>query len=139
MLRPAVAATNCAKAGKTTGSDMGDGAPVNGREPEGPKVPGREEAVNDGPKTALSQGPGTRPSRRGSGRGKRGDPSVLRNIRGDLQSRRLRQSLTGIGRNPPQNVAFSPYIKSSRGQYDDWCAFEHCPRDWSHRKTWIAS
>jgi len=30
----------------------------------GPKVPGREEAVNDGPKTALWPGPGNRLWRR---------------------------------------------------------------------------
>jgi hypothetical protein len=30
----------------------------------GPKVPGREEAVNDGPKAALSPGPGSRLWRR---------------------------------------------------------------------------
>jgi hypothetical protein len=41
----------------------------------GPKVPGREEAVNDGPKTALWPGPGNRLWRRQLGPRGRGGPA----------------------------------------------------------------
>jgi hypothetical protein len=48
----------------------------------GPKVPGREEVVNDSPKIALWPGPGNRLWRRQLGsRGAR-DPRALRNIPG---------------------------------------------------------
>jgi len=40
----------------------------------GPKVPGREEAVNDGPRTALWPGPGNRLWRRQLGPRGAGDP-----------------------------------------------------------------
>jgi len=57
MLRPAVAATNCAKALETAGLNIADRTPVDGkttgyghaRHDRSPKVPGREKAVNDGP------------------------------------------------------------------------------------------
>src|SRR4030081_1692176 len=64
MLQPAVAATNRARAGKTTGLNIGWGAcrwkkPCYGhaRRDRCHKVPGRGKAVNDGPTTALSRGP----------------------------------------------------------------------------------
>src|SRR3954466_8162551 len=64
MLRPAVAAANCDRAGKASGLDIGR-APVAekaryGRAATGrpPKVPGRGEAVNDRRRTALSPGTG---------------------------------------------------------------------------------
>src|SRR5260370_17657800 len=67
MLRPAVAIAKNARAGKTRGLDIGRRRPSlkkntrwghAGRD-RSPKVPKRGEAVNEGPKTALSVGPGT--------------------------------------------------------------------------------
>src|ERR1019366_5704484 len=69
MLRPAVAATNCVRAGKTSGLDIGrrrlwaEKTPDMAMQGIWPcracpvhKLPGRGEAVNDGRKTALSAG-----------------------------------------------------------------------------------
>src|SRR3981081_3364747 len=90
MLQPAVAATNCARAGKTTGLNIGWGAcrwkkPCYGhaRRDRCHKVPGRGKAVNDGPTAALSPGPGTRPS----GREMRRVPDVVQRARGDAKHR----------------------------------------------------
>src|ERR1700738_3114904 len=63
MLRPAVAATNCARAGETSGLDIGrrrlsveETRNSRARRGRCRKVPGQEEAVNEVRKTALSPG-----------------------------------------------------------------------------------
>src|SRR3979411_1777465 len=90
MLQPAVAATNCARAGKIAGLNIGWGAcrwkkPCYGhaRRDRCHKVPGRGKAVNDGPTTTLSPGPGTRPS----GREMRRVPDVVQRARGNAKHR----------------------------------------------------
>src|SRR5712664_3893381 len=65
MLRPAVAATNCARAGKATGLDIDDGAPVDGRKPDTamqgvtdpPKCPGGGRPSTTARKQRYRAGP----------------------------------------------------------------------------------
>src|SRR5882762_5725728 len=80
MLRPAVAATNCAKAGKTTGSDMGDRAPVDARKPERAQSARAGGGRQRRPENSVITGPGTGLSRRGPD-ARSARPGALRNIR----------------------------------------------------------
>src|ERR1700736_3209884 len=54
MLRPAVAATNCAKVWETSGLGIGDGAPVDGRKPDTAM-----QGVTDPPKCPGGRRPST--------------------------------------------------------------------------------
>src|SRR5258708_29134875 len=113
MLRPAVADRSCAKAGKTTGSDMGDRAPVDARKTE------RAESARAGggrqrrPENSVITGPRTRRSRRGPDARSAG-PGALRNIRerarGAGDRGNPRPGLAGI---PDKTPAFLPISKES--------------------------
>src|ERR1700730_9936138 len=85
MLRPAVAATNCAKVWETSGLGIGDGAPVDGRKPDMAM-----QGVTDPPKCPGGRRPSTTARKQrchlawneGFRGGCRADPSALRNIPG---------------------------------------------------------
>src|SRR6267142_673425 len=127
MLRPAVAAANCARAGKASGLDIGRRSPsiikdrnrlvLRGR-PD--RVPGRRQAVNDSPKTALSSG---------------GGPNRLSKL---LLQRGIFSS--GLAIIPDQTPLFRRISKAPRGHYyDDGHQQKYDPRGCSFLKNWLAS
>src|SRR4051794_26703844 len=96
------------------------GAPVAGKIPDtvilhdrSHKVPGRGEGVNDSGNSAISD---RRAEMTDVPREARAECATSRKY---PRSPARAEFLRGIGWNPGQNVAFSPYIKGSRGHYDD--------------------
>src|SRR5438552_4804946 len=138
MLRPAVEATKCARAGGTSGLDIGRGrlslekylirsfcmtvptkCPGGGRAStivETALSADRRAEMTDVPREARAECAASRKYPRSPARA---------------------EFLRGIGWNPGQNVAFSPYIKGSRGHYDDGRARIRPPNSRS-LKAWLA-
>src|ERR1700686_5533215 len=128
MLRPAVAAANCARAEKRSGLDIGRRLPVAGRTLKrsclARPVPQGAQAGGDRQRDAENSVIG-RYRLRGAVR-----PGAALERAGPAGN-----FLAGYLYNHRQNVAFSPYIKSCRGHYDAGSALHHGPRNHSLRKA----